>query len=163
MSEEKVKPESKPEPKPEKKVEKEAEIVTIHDFKSMLVGMDLVLGDNWTPSEEQWKRIRKKLDALIETAEQPVTNTRIAHPQSNVRVDPSSNVSEDILRNFPQVPVADNIPIGEAAPVGQSALAPPQAPPQQQPTTPAPMATREGEQVKTPDIDSSSGYKSSFV
>ena len=34
------------------KVEKEAEIVSIHDFKSMLIGMDLILGDEWTPDDQ---------------------------------------------------------------------------------------------------------------
>jgi hypothetical protein len=142
--------------------EKEAEIVTIHDFKSMLVGMDLVLGDEWTPTEDQWKRIRKKLDALIETAEQP--NTTVIR-RNSAPVDSGSNVPEnDLLRNFPQVPVAGDVPIGEAAPTGQSALAPPpQVPRPANPGPRPPMATSDKEQVRTPDIDSSSGYKSSFV
>ncbi len=122
---------------------KEDEIVTINDFKSMLVGMDLILGDDWTPDENQWKRIRAKIDALIVTHEQPRSVRSTVPDYSLPPVD-----SNELLRSFPNVPVDNSVPIGEAAPAGQSALVPPQVAPTD---------------MKTPDIDSSTGYKSSFV
>ena len=142
-----------------KKVEKEAEIVTIKDFKSMLVGMDLILGDSWTPNEAQWKRIRAKIDALIETAERPAT--RDFYPQIPVDLSPNSSEA-NLLKGFPSVP--SSIPAGVPVTPGPSALTPPGAPtPVQTPRAPAPVADGSGAQVKTPDIDSSKGYKSSFV
>ena len=160
--------------KPEKK-EVEEEIVTIHDFKSMLIGMDLVLGDNWVPDEKQWARIRKKLDALIETAERPggVAPSFPPYVPGNnpvvnaAPVDPNASLTDaELVRSFPSVPggVPESIPMGEAAPAGPSALTPPPAaPPLQAPPVAAPVADGSGTQVKTPDIDSSGGYKSSFV
>ncbi len=109
----------------ENKKTKEEEIVTIQDFKSILVGMDLILGDNWTPDENQWKRIRTKIDALIKTAEQPAGTRRYNIPN----VVPNTNVSEnELIRTFPSVPAAENVPIGQQP--MESALTP-------IPTTPA--------------------------
>jgi hypothetical protein len=146
------------ETKKEAEVEEIEEIVTIKDFKSMLVGLDLALGKNWTPDENQWKRIRRKIDALIETHEKP--SARVGG-----LVDYSTNVPENnILRNFPTVPggVPESVPVGELAPAGQSALAPP---PNLPPPEPQPQrAVADGrDKVKTPDIDSSTGYKSNYV
>ena len=45
------------------KEKKEEKVVTIRDFKVLIEGMDMVLGDNWVPTDEQWKRIRTKIDA----------------------------------------------------------------------------------------------------
>ena len=128
-------------------VDKEKEIVTINDFKSMLVGMDLILGDEWTPDEKQWKRIRNKINSLIVTHERPVRSAAAVY--NRPPVDSNLNVSEnELLNSFPNVPVDNSVPIG-AAPSGQSALVPSQVAPT--------------DNVKTPDIDSSTGYKSTFV
>ena len=99
-----------------------------------------------------------KIDALIETAERPAVNTSREYPrQPNVVVDPNATVGEnELLRSFPSVPTADAVPIGAPAPMAPSALS--QARPMA-PTNP-PV---DGGNVKTPDIDSSTGYKSSFV
>ena len=100
----------------EKEIEKkeEREIVTIQDFKSMLIGMDLILGESWTPNEQQWKRIRSKLDALLETADRPVLTPRPFVPGSGpASVVPNLNVSDhELISAFPAVPVAANVPIG---------------------------------------------------
>lgn len=113
-----------------KEIEKkeESEIVTIQDFKSMLIGMDLILGESWTPSEQQWTRIRSKLDALIETADRPVTRPNVPG-RGPASVVPNLNVSDrELISSFPAVPVAVDVPIG-MEPTG-SALTP-------IPTTPA--------------------------
>ncbi len=116
--------------------------VTIQDFKSILVGMDLILGDQWTPDENQWKRIRKKINALIKTHERSVDSNR--------------NVSETESLRFPEWPsVPVTAPVGDPVPI-QSALVPQAVPVEG-------VADGSGSQVKTPDIDSRSGYKSGFV
>jgi len=123
---------------------KEDKLVTIRDFKVMMEGMDMVLGDDWTPTDAQWKRIREKIDAMIDTAERPATITRVydrgvlpVDPARPSSVDPTlSSTDNELARSFPAVPVAEDVPIGEVA---QSALTPP--PPA--PTVPA----GEGEKV----------------
>ncbi|KKN16640.1 hypothetical protein LCGC14_0973940 [marine sediment metagenome] len=118
---------------------KEEKIVTIRDFKVMMEGMDMVLGDDWTPTEAQWKRIREKINAMIDTAERP--NTRTFVP--GMPVDPTlSTADNELIKSFPTIPVADDIPIGQAAEPSGSALMPVQ---------PAPAATGEGEKVHTPN------------
>ena len=134
----------------EKPKVKENDNVTIQDFKSILVGMDLILGDQWTPDENQWKRIRRKIDALIETHERSVDSNR--------------NVSETESLRFPEwpsVPANANVPVGEVpiqSALVPSALVPPAV---AQPNTA--VADGSGAQIKTPDIDSRSGYKSGYV
>jgi len=137
---------NKTETKSDNKVD---EIVTINDFKSMLVGMDLILGDEWTPDENQWKRIRAKIDALIVTHDQPRTgrSTVPSYGPANSNLNVSEN---ELLRSFPNVPVDNSVPIGEAGPSSPSALVPQVAP-------------TDNTAVKTPDIDSRAGYKSTFV
>ena len=113
----------------EEKKKKEDEIVTIRDFKAMIVGMDMIMGDDWTPDEKQWKRIRAKIDALLETVEHPNT-----YASSNVA--PNANVSEDrLISTFPAVPAVEAVPVGMQP--TESAL---------MPTTPAmPVAAGSGE------------------
>ncbi len=109
----------------EKAKEVEDEIVTINDFKSMLIGMDLILGDKWTPDENQWGRLRKKIDALIETAERPVVNTRNFAPNVVPNVASNANVSEtELISTFPAVPAAENVPVGMQPTAEGSALTP---------------------------------------
>ena len=101
---------------------KEDKLVTIRDFKVMMEGMDMVLGDDWTPTDAQWKRIRGKIDAMIETSERPIVNTRI-FDHGGLPVDPSlSTTDNELARSFPAVPVAENVPIGEVP--TESALTP---------------------------------------
>jgi len=89
------------------KKEVEDEIVTIRDFKAMIVGMDMIMGDDWTPDEKQWKRIRAKIDALLETVDSPNTHT------FSSSVAPSVNVAEDeLIRTFPAVPAVEAVPVG---------------------------------------------------
>ncbi len=115
--------------------DKEEKIVTIRDFKVMMEGMDMVLGDDWTPTEAQWKRIREKINAMIDTSERPITNTRNFVP--GLPVDPTlSTADNQLVRSFPTVPVADDVPIGQQP--TDSALTPP---------APAPVPAGEGEKV----------------
>ena len=137
------------------KDKKENKVVTIRDFKVLIEGMDMVLGDDWVPTEDQWKRIRTKIDAMIETED------RAADRPVPGNVDPVRSSSDnELLSSFPVVP--STIPAGAAAlPPEPSALAPPAPAPA--PLAPSAMPTLEGAEVKTPDIDSSKGYSSRFV
>ena len=120
------------------KENKEETVLTIHDFKVMIEGMDMVLGDDWYPTEVQWKRIRKKLDQIIVNVERPAPY--------NVAL-PGAPVDSSILSTFPQVPVAADVPIGEAPPTFQRET----------------TLSDGSAGVKTPDIDTSGGYDSGFV
>ena len=169
------------------KEEKKEKIVTVRDFKSMVEGMDTVMGDDWVPDQQQWKRIREKI-RMLENAPPPPAPAPVQ--QRPVEVPQGSE--ESILANFPQVP--SSIPAGDInsalPPAGPSAFSPenmprPQAPmitgdaapmvqgavpgasiPLDQMTPEALQAAAEvakGEKVKTPDIDSTDGYESGFV
>jgi len=124
---------------------KETKTLTIRDFKVMIEGMDMVLGEDWYPTEAQWKRIRAKIDLLIDTSERPITNTRIMSPQSNV-VIPEGSV-DNILAGFPQVPVP-NVDVDPTPPPPVSSLT---------------QLADGSKGVKTPDIDTTGGYDSKFV
>ena len=126
-----------------KKEDTKDTVLTIHDFKVMIEGMDMVLGEDWYPTESQWKRIREKLDLIIDSADRPVT-----HVNTNVAL-PGAPVDNSILNTFPaELPVAADIPIGEAPPVFQAQE----------------VKLSDGSKgVKTPDIDTSGGYDSGFV
>jgi len=106
--------------KKDEKENKGVEVLTIRDFKVMIEGMDMVLGENWYPTEEQWGRIRKKINNLIDSSD-----TRRPPPvvMPGVPLDDKA-----LIDNFPQVPVASDVPIGEVPTPGGSALTP-QAPP----------------------------------
>lgn len=41
-----------------------SERISLRDFKSWLAGVEDMQPDNWSPTPEQWKRIRDKIDAI---------------------------------------------------------------------------------------------------
>lgn len=115
------------------KENKGVEVLTIRDFKVMIEGMDMVLGENWYPTEEQWGRIRKKINNLIDSSD-----TRY-RPNVVMPGDPVDN--KVLLANFPEIPVASNIPIGEVPVPTGSALTPAQ---------PIPVPEADAEKVHRP-------------
>ena len=118
--------------------EKEVKIkeITIMEFRAWLQGVEEMQEDDWHPNETQWKKIRGKIDCVIQGV-QPVA------PSGFVPQQP-----QQIIQNFqPDRSALDNVPM----PV----------PIQLNPN--APMNKVEGEQVKTPNIDTSDGnYTSTF-
>ena len=56
------------------------EPISVKAFKSMIEGMDMVSGEDWTPTDEQWQRIRAKIEQLEETVEQ----VRVVAPRPDV-------------------------------------------------------------------------------
>lgn len=128
--------------------------ITIGEFKSWLQGIKDMLGDDWTPNAEQWKRICEKIDHL---KDEPV-------------------VSQPLVVN-PPPRMQPPVPMMPAVPAGPSSLSPGHSiphPPQmvQSPggmsVLKGPMATGSvgsnvGIPVKTPSIDTSGGkYDSAF-
>lgn len=133
--------------------EEKKEVITVRDFKSMIEGMDMIMGDDWTPNEDQWRRIRKKIDALIETETQPKPLAAGGQPV----------VGGSVLSKFP-TSVPASIPSNAELATPPSSLTPPVA----QPVIPksvasGPVADGTVARVKTPDIDTSSGYQTGYV
>lgn len=68
----------------------------LKEFKSWLEGVEDMQDDDWTPSDIQWKKIRKKIDELEEN---PQTSTLFPHtshvfsPRTNFDVDDNPNLS----------------------------------------------------------------------
>lgn len=120
----------------------------------MIEGMDTVLGENWVPNAEQWKKIRERIRQLEDTpTRQPVAipqQAPVIAPPAGVdmaAITPTEDPSEEaLLRMFPQVPgsIPSNVPVsaGGAVPAGPSAFPPPSQsslgpPPAQRPSTTA--------------------------
>lgn len=131
--------------------------VTISEFKSWLRGIRDMLGDEWVPNADQWKRICEKIDSLQEHP-----NTVPAQPQQT-RV---------VVTSYDQTPPhSQTVP---AHPAGPSSLNLPPSPPQPRvvsspggvPVLTGPIATNNtlNNPVKTPSIDTTNGkYDSAFV
>lgn len=45
--------------------------ITLDKFRAWLEGVEEMQADDWTPSPEQWQRIRSKIDDILEQAVQP--------------------------------------------------------------------------------------------
>lgn len=48
-----------------------SEGITIKEFKMWLEGVEEMQPEGWTPDERQWKRIREKLETIIESVTAP--------------------------------------------------------------------------------------------
>lgn len=103
-----------------------AQKITLRDFKSWLSGVEEMQEDDWSPSTEQWRRIRQKIDLISE----------------DLRV----NTKAEYL-NGPQV-VRSTLETAPARPAPLPAS--------------VPMATADGQAIKTPNIGGT-GYRSPFA
>jgi hypothetical protein len=113
--------------------------LSLRDFRSWLSGVEEMQDDGWSPSAEQWRRIRVKIDMIKDEPSVGVTNTS---PAAKVPVYPTSTT-----------PVAAPPSTFERVPVP---AAPPQIP------SNVPMASVDGQIIKTPSSDTV-GYKTSFA
>ncbi len=157
------------------------EPISVKAFKSMIEGMDMVSGDDWTPTGEQWQRIRAKIEQLEESfapIARPAATapTRIPQDVPGSRLIPNPVVGDEAPVVNPDNPwengtgsmpdVQGAVPAGEVS-MGEtmSALTPnPDAKVRQVPhQTELPPGTDNPETVKTPDIDSTAGYDSPFA
>lgn len=137
--------------------------ITIGEFKSWLQGIKDMLGEDWTPNPEQWKRICEKIEKLKDA---PAS-------AGEASVKPPLTFSNGAPVGYqPPAPAR-----GPVTPAGPSSLATgptiPQMPqmvhsPGGMPVLKGPIATGAvgsniGMPVKTPSIDTSGGkYDSAF-
>jgi hypothetical protein len=121
--------------------------ISVREFRMWLQGVEEMQEDGWTPSTQQWSRIREKIDLIEDSVAappaMPLPPPTYASP--NVRAPGLAVIPPE--SNFPPVPA------------GPSNLMVPPAPP----NNPL-FGGAGGGQMKTPDIDTSiKGYESGFV
>lgn len=143
--------------------------VSVKEFKAMIHGMDLLGGDDWAPNAEQWKRIRAMIGNLEDepaasaaaVTYQPPTHVAetLPAPRAQTNAPPSNNPLENDSPEFFAPAPPSSIPSGPVA-MGQSSSG--LAPARQPQPAPKPQVNENGA-IKTPDIDTSNGYNSSFV
>ncbi len=117
---------------------------TLNEFRAWLSGVEEMQEDEWVPNNTQWELIRQRI-ALIEDAN-PELSTSV---NAAVHRNSATPQSETVIPHFPN---HNNSAFDNANIVGPST---PRAPPNDQL-----LVDHSG---KTPDIDSSEGYSSSFA
>lgn len=129
--------------------------ITIKEFRMWLQGVEEMQDAAWVPNPTQWRRIREKIDTIVDA--EPVQQQA-----------PIQQAPQQVNYGYPVPPTG--IPLGNDIPVqaGPSGLAAtPRLPPM--PTSPPPgglFATPEAPTipVRTPNIDTTNGnYQSSFA
>lgn len=125
--------------------DKKDKALTVKEFKMWLEGVEEMQADGWTPNDTQWKRIREKINVLIEG--QPVYQEMTV---PNMGMAPNMPMT---------VPMPTGNPL-EMMNINPAAFQTPSAPPPG-----APFGTNSSAPVKTPNVDTSGGkpYKSSFA
>ena len=100
-----------------------AQTLSLRDFRSWLSGVEEMQDDGWSPSAEQWRRIRVKID-MIKDIPDMLNESKVARPS------PAYAASTVPPSSFERVPVAAQpIPSG------------------------VPMASVDGQVIKTPSSD----------
>lgn len=128
------------------------ESLTLNEFKMWLAGVEEMQSDDWTPSEAQWKKIRAKINVIVEN--RPLMEVSHTLPpafhQPDSYGDPSTNGLAPIQPAFTSFTI-DNV-------------ATPAASQQSQIIGPASAVNTGVPRTKTPDIDTSGGnYVTTFV
>jgi hypothetical protein len=122
--------------------------LSVSEFRSWLEGVEDMQGDGWSPSLEQWKKIRNKIEMLEEIDyEELIKNSNINIPNSNTTQYVSSSTQMP-MRTTPSFidELGSNAKVTTMMPIA-----------------PHPPNSIIGS-VKTPDIDTSSGtYTGSFL
>lgn len=134
-------------------------LLTLNQFKSWLEGVEEMQGEDWTPSPEQWKKIRNKISLMFDDNAndlESLVRRVVATTQSLITVNSndgqvrttyqSNNGSDVAPRQF-----IENNSSPLVIPPGGSGL--------DNPTSGIPLPA-----VKTPNIDTSQGsYKTPFL
>lgn len=150
--------------KRENKMSTEEKPVSVREFKAMIQGIDIMGGEKFTPNAEQWSRIRRMIDRLEDTPAPVAPPAPAVLPMAQPAAQPRTavvNPHNPLENDSPEfiAPPPSGVPAGSVTQgASTSALAPPPAP--------APAPTGGGtkdDPIKTPDIDTSGGYNSSFV
>lgn len=118
--------------------------ITVKDFKNWLEGVIEMQDEDWVPDARQWNRILGKIyDISDSTLVVPAQNIYTPRPQVNeqhfispVSPTPFDSIPQEVFQHVP--PVAPNLT--------------------------GPFARDQGGiPVRTPDIDTTAGYKSTFA
>lgn len=149
--------------------------ITLSEFKAWLEGIEELQPDDWSPTQEQWKKIRNKIDCIVESepvAVAPAQQAGQRHP-SDVLYSPAEQhqtpqqppqQGEETVPTLPPVPSSIPDAAGNTGvPAGPSKLADPSL--GASGSKPAISGIPEGPdgRIKTPDIDTSDGsYGSGF-
>lgn len=133
--------------------------ISLLEFKAWLEGVEEMQGNDWIPDTSQWKKIREKINCIVEEAPKPQRSGQNV-PQQQQRpsapppppapvhhndngVIPESSLDEvipDAQQTYTPMPSGTTIDLGSHAPIAKGQ-----------------------ERVKTPDVDTSSGkYNSVF-
>lgn len=160
-----------------KRAGKRGKKISLREFRAWLQGVEELQPEDWHPDHEQWKKIRNKIDNIVE--EEPETQV-VHHAYNNHSENGRGPVQMDGGAAAPPWAVpSPSVPVEPTGPpIGNSQLEEAQAfAPTKQP---APSiensgaipainspgggeAPSSGQRIKTPDIDTSSGdYGSSF-
>lgn len=124
--------------------------ISVREFRMWLQGVEEMQDDDWTPSPQQWKRIRQKINSINEAA--PPAPAPAAPPPPPLQIASPTFVNPNARAPGLTLPE-------QAIPAGPSSLVIPQSRPQMNP-----LLAGGGGQIKTPDIDTSAnGYESGFV
>lgn len=118
--------------------------ISVREFRMWLQGVEEMQDAGWTPTTQQWAKIREKIDSIRDMA---IPETPVNIQMSPTFVNP--NVRAPGLATHEQVVI----------PAGPSNLN--YTP---EPTFINPLLAGSGGQIKTPDIDTSNGgYRSGFA
>ena len=128
--------------------------LSIDQFRSWLEGVEDMQEEGWVPDERQWRKIRQKIDLVIEST--PPTAHSVVYPPQRM---PQQSVSS--------IPVEMEQELEMAPPPGPSALDGMKRPASPAPTIKMDDGAPIARDLKTPapakNIDTSNGnYKSSF-
>lgn len=142
----------------------EKEKLSMLAFRSWLEGVEEMQGDDWTPSPEQWKKIRAKIDLLdsndtaIRNAVRSALNeinrsAPMAMPQTPYYPAPATT--------YPgPPPVIPHSSILDDNVGGKFATT---MPPMPASRSPEGVVTLGNPSIKTPNIDTTHGYNTPFV
>ncbi len=121
--------------------------ITLNEFKMWLSGVEEMQMNDWVPNDVQWKKIREKIDTIVDSGSVSTPQQQILHreprvgsreqEQPVVRYDGPVQFAPSGLSNVPAAPPSNNALFGNA--------------------------DNPGSTVKTPNIDSSNGYTPAFV
>lgn len=132
--------------------------LSVSEFRSWLEGVEDMQGDDWSPSLEQWKKIRSKIELLEEVDYEELIKTTVTNTPNTKSSAPA--VTYDPYGRPLMAPVQMPLQTGPSFidELGSNAKVT-----TMMPITPQPPNSIIGS-VKTPDIDTSSGsYAGSFL
>jgi hypothetical protein len=124
--------------------------ITLRDFKSWLSGVEDMQEDGWTPTADQWERIRSKINLIDDT----ITSIEVAAGTKTLNAPTHRNVTEP-MKNFPAA--------APQPPMMSSALDMALTPVVAATTLPPSMATGNDGKIKTPDISTPGYNRSQFA